>query len=96
MPETTASVCTDPSVGRLLNDALTGSLRAKKRASDRRLFEEHMTDCSKCRKAVIDHLNETVTIPALRQFATEHGVSFEEVCEAFTYGIEKTRREANE
>ena len=69
MPEETAQTCVNPDVGQLLNEAISGALRVPSREGDRKRFERHMKECGKCRKAMVDHLNETVTIPALKQFA---------------------------
>jgi hypothetical protein len=92
MPEETADTCIDPEVGELLHEAISGALRPQRRERDRKRFENHMKECRTCRKAMVDHLNETVTIPALKQFAKEKGLTFDEVFDAFAHGIEKMKR----
>ena len=87
MPDETTSTCVDPFVGRFLSEAISGALRADNREADRKRFEAHMKRCRKCRKAMVDHLNESVTIPALQQFAREKGLAFEDVLAAFRQGV---------
>lgn len=93
MPDETAPTCVDPFVGRFLSEAISGELRAENREADRKRFEAHMKQCPKCRRAMVDHLNESVTIPALRQFAQEKGLAFEDVLAAFRQGVEGEENE---
>jgi len=76
--------CVDPQLGQLLADELSGALTEPGREEDHRRFGEHIKRCRKCRETVLEHANEMVTIPLLKQIAQARGVSFEEVLEAFT------------
>lgn len=75
--------CVDPQVGRLLGDEISGALTAPGREEDHRLFGEHIKRCGKCREAVLDHANQTVTMPILERIAREKGVPLEDVLDAF-------------
>lgn len=93
MPRNERDQCVDPSIGCLLEEEIAGELAKPEREVDRRRFGDHMKECGKCREAVIDHANETVTIPILRQLANEKGISFDEMLDAFVEEIRKKEQE---
>lgn len=83
MPRKTRDSCVDPQVGGLLTDELSGALAAPGREADHQRFGKHYKKCRKCREAMLDHANETVTIPLLKRLAHERGVTFDEMLDAF-------------
>ena len=94
MPET---VCIDTCIGRLLEDAKAGALLQKGREEDRRLFwEKHFAECSVCRSAILEHINQTLTFPLLKAIAARKGISFEEVLDRFQQQVEDVARDAVE
>jgi len=96
MPKNTRYTCVDPQVGRLLADELSGALAVPGREADHELFGEHYKKCRKCREAMLDHANETVTIPLLKRLAKERGVSFDEMLDAFTREVQATKKSGDE
>jgi hypothetical protein len=79
-------MCCDPQVGQFLAAAMSGDLKAPERTEDYQRFREHFKTCKKCRSEMAEHITETLTIPALREFAQERGLPFIEVLDAFTGG----------
>lgn len=76
-------------MSRLLSDEISGALAAPGREDDNRRFGEHIKECPKCREVVLDHANETVILPLLRQLASERGVSFDKMLDEFVQEIRK-------
>ena len=88
MSDETTDTCVDPQVGRLLADELSGALTAPGREADHKRFGDHYKKCRKCREAMLDHVNETVVIPFLKELAKERGVTFEELFDVFLDEVE--------
>jgi hypothetical protein len=83
MSQTDREKCIDPTVGRLVEDELSGALMKPGRQQDHKRFAEHIDKCRSCRDRLLDDANETVLFPELRRMAEERGVSFDEMLEAF-------------
>ena len=84
MPTPKKRRCINPEVGKLLEDAKSDALLEPSREEDRRRFwEDHFINCPVCRAAMLDHINETVLFPKLREIAAKHGITFEEALKRF-------------
>lgn len=87
------NTCVNPEVGLLLEDFKSGVLTKPGRENDGERFREHMKHCPVCFEAVLDHAQETVIIPIIKQFAEERGVSFEAMWDAFIDKVREMKRE---
>ena len=85
--------CTEPEVGRLLKEAVTGELAKPGREDDLQAFREHIGHCQACRQEMVDYATEHVTIPRLRQIAEERGVTFEEIAAEFVRQARARKRQ---
>jgi predicted anti-sigma-YlaC factor YlaD len=83
--------CTNPEIGRLLDDAKSDALLAPGRERDRYLFfDVHIDECPSCRAAMLDHANAI----AITEMAFDRQVSIEEVLEDLIQAAQRLQQTA--
>lgn len=75
-------------IGQLLAEFQSGALDQPEREMDRQRFYCHAEQCPVCYHGMLDHVNESITVPFLRQEAARLGIPLKKLIEELGKHVE--------